>query len=203
MKLFEIQAVQQQWRSWDERFRRRRQLLQQAHTLQSQRQIACRGGQPTRTKNHFRQWVQERFKGSPILLGGTRRQHCHPQFERVHVLPTVHLLQRLGRLLLKGGPQQQGQLSDVHERVLVRRVIVQTVQLHNAIPHEGEGGEGRHRRRGSELGPPAIRQICLLHAIFDERERLCQCELPDAQESVQSDHLKILRRLEWCGPQCQ
>ena len=70
------------------------------------------------------------------------RHDRHPHLQAVHVLPVVHLRKRLPGFLRNPSPQVQSQLPHVDEGVLVARLDVQAVQLHDAVPHESQVGEG-------------------------------------------------------------
>ena len=108
--------------------------------------VARRRDQIHHTVDDLDQRVDERLER---LLQRGLAHHVHPQAKTVHELPVVHRVdatrELLPALLLRLGhgghrvAHMDGELTDVHERVLIRRHGVHGVQLRHAVPHHDKG----------------------------------------------------------------
>mmetsp|Transcript_2983 Transcript_2983/g.8653 ORF Transcript_2983/g.8653 Transcript_2983/m.8653 type:complete len:218 (-) Transcript_2983:823-1476(-) len=89
------------------------------------------------------------------------------------------------------------QLTDVHKGMLVRRGIVQTVQLNDAIAHKGDGRkEGGDRSSGRKLGSLGVGQVSRFETLLNEGEGLSKGHLADANEGIQANDLVVLRGIQ-------
>lgn len=95
----------------------------------------------------------------------------------------------------------QCQLSDIHKGMLIRRRIIECVQLHDAVSHEGQGGQnGRDIGRGAEFRTLRITQIGHFETVFDEGVGLGDGQLSDTQKGLEADELVFLGGVEGGTP---
>ena len=74
-----------------------------------------------RSDDDLDQGIDQRFQG---IWWVELAKHASPQLERVYKLPVVHELTSVLLFHRDGVPQVNGQLPDVHERVLVRHLLI-------------------------------------------------------------------------------
>jgi hypothetical protein len=113
------------------------QLVEDARALEAEGGVADGRQQPRRAEAQLDERVGE-LAQRRRRLARVRAEHLRPEAQAVDVLPIVDLPAGLGRGLLDGVAQVDGELADVDEGVLVRRLPVDAAQVDEARGHQHE-----------------------------------------------------------------